>query len=412
MAFQGTLWQHRPGYLAATNTATAPGDPLLYDVPRPFPVTDPDDRTSYHPGQRTWSIDNLPDILYQIYPDLEWYRFMHTGLPEPKVDRHGWGIYESWPVDPKAPRMLLDFPILPDEIGTKEHYIFIEIWRRWDPRIRLIDITMRMNYNRPSENALNSALQRVRLSYNVLSWHQIWRNIEGNKNRDKVIASLPMCAIEANSSRGHTPGLVIPWMGEDGGRIPHTFVRPHQRSRFRNYPVRDGIQGIQPVRAQRQYGAPEVCLEITQRLRNYNPQYENLFHWDEHANDAAEDGNYGNIQTMARPNTYFPTAQPDLGIGGEHDIQGTLGIERPYGANDRGEVEVDNNQNEYDEMIFLIKREAENDGRAHNPGNIEGGLEWSGHEAQSRSFCWNHSLPTHLDPLPFPSANPSKQETP
>ncbi|MCJ1434595.1 hypothetical protein MMC27_003964 [Xylographa pallens] len=266
MAANVTPWQQRPVFVAATNTTPAFGDPLQYDVPRQFPVTDPDDRTSYHPGQRTWSVKDPPDILYLIYPDQDWYRFMHSGLPGPKIDHYGRVVLESWPPDPMNPRPLLDFPILPDQIGTKEHYIFFEIWRRLDPRVRLVDITMRMNDQRITDNALNSALQRIRLSYTVLSWHQMWRNIEQNKNRDKVLASLPICAIEANSSRGHTPGLIIPWMGEDGGRIAQPYIKPHTRSRVSHHTVRDQMQRIEPARAQFRYAASRPGLEQNQNV--------------------------------------------------------------------------------------------------------------------------------------------------
>ena len=130
MASNVVPWYLRPEYLAATNRRPAPGDPMRYgiqpshqgcyyhkltsliDVPRPFPAADPTDRTSYHAGQRTWSINNLPDILYQIYPDQEWDRFSRSKLPEPKVDQYGRVMLESWPVDPMKPRKLLNFTVL------------------------------------------------------------------------------------------------------------------------------------------------------------------------------------------------------------------------------------------------------------------------------------------------------------
>ncbi|MCJ1286695.1 hypothetical protein MMC26_006041 [Xylographa opegraphella] len=112
MAPRVTPWEYRPAYLAATSTEPVFRDQMRYDVPRQFPITDPTDRTAYHPGQQDWSIDNPPDILYQIYPDNEWYRFMHAKLPGPKVDGEGRVVLESWPPDPTNPRVLLNFSIL------------------------------------------------------------------------------------------------------------------------------------------------------------------------------------------------------------------------------------------------------------------------------------------------------------
>lgn len=44
-------------------------------------------------------------------------------------------MYEKWPVEGKDPRALLDFPHLPDQVGTNEWWWVFEAWRRLDPRI-------------------------------------------------------------------------------------------------------------------------------------------------------------------------------------------------------------------------------------------------------------------------------------
>lgn len=44
-------------------------------------------------------------------------------------------MYEKWPVEGKDPRPLLDFPHLPDQVGTNEWWWVFEAWRRLDPRI-------------------------------------------------------------------------------------------------------------------------------------------------------------------------------------------------------------------------------------------------------------------------------------
>lgn len=47
-------------------------------------------------------------------------------------------MYEKWPVEGKDPRPLLDFPHLPDQVGTNEWWWVFEAWRRLDPRITLV----------------------------------------------------------------------------------------------------------------------------------------------------------------------------------------------------------------------------------------------------------------------------------
>ncbi|MCJ1398816.1 hypothetical protein MMC11_002017 [Xylographa trunciseda] len=391
MASNTTPWHLRPGFLAVSNPVAAPGDPLRYDSPRPFPVTDPSDRTSYHPGQRAWSVDNFPEILYQIYPDDDWYRFMNSGLPEPKIDRYGRVAREAWPVDPSQPRMLLNFTILPDQIGTKESQVFFEIWRRWDPRIRWIDITMRMNRNRPTENALNSALQRLRLSYSLLSWPQMWRNIEGNTLRDRVVAALPMCAIEANSSRGHTPGLVVPWMGEDGGRVPRPSVKPHVTLRIRHHTVADTVPRESPSRSQLPmfgYAAPGPGMSVTQGmtgLLHYDPRYEDLFDWDNDMNVDNEARTDGNLDQGIEYDAGFPMNGPNPGILlNEYDNEPEHGNGYMYNTMDYGNVGLDDSTSG---QVYPF------------PGTIS---TLSGHENHSPQFCMNNCFPIPLDSLPEP----------
>ncbi|MCJ1393112.1 hypothetical protein MMC18_005984 [Xylographa bjoerkii] len=185
-------WDQRSEYLAARNTAAQAGDPGIYVIPRSFPTGRPQDVTSYHPGQRSWSFNNLPDIFYQLFPDVAWRTLKVNGLPEPK----------------------------PDKIGTQEHVLLFESWRKLDPRIRRIDITMRMDsHERPREKTLNMQLNRKRTSYYMVSWHQRGKWNGTNLITDEIVASLPKYAMENNSTRGLAPGLIIPRMGEDGGRI-------------------------------------------------------------------------------------------------------------------------------------------------------------------------------------------------
>ena len=133
-------------------------------------------------------------------------------------------MFEHYPVDPENPRKLLDFAILPDKIGTSEEWWVLQAMRRYDPRIRAQDIEMRMELeNRPKWNAIQTrATRNWGQKFTMLSWHTKgkWRRGQPNASREAVLAMLTPAQVTANSTRGSTPGLIDPALGEAGGRIP------------------------------------------------------------------------------------------------------------------------------------------------------------------------------------------------
>ena len=130
-------------------------------------------------------------------------------------------------IKPQKPREpLLDFPTLPDIIGTQEPWWYFEAVRRIDPRIRWIDITMRMTLEgRPSENSLNQDGVRNRPKYGMRSWFPKKVHHTHIARRNAVMEILSNEQIAANTTRGTTPGLKDPALGEAGGRIPHPAGR-------------------------------------------------------------------------------------------------------------------------------------------------------------------------------------------
>ena len=74
------------------------------------------DVTSFHPGQRQWSINNLPDILYVLRPPPEWHTFMKSAKPVQKADAYNNPMFEQYPEPGKSPRPMLDYKILPDKV--------------------------------------------------------------------------------------------------------------------------------------------------------------------------------------------------------------------------------------------------------------------------------------------------------
>ncbi|GES66878.1 hypothetical protein ATEIFO6365_0004013000 [Aspergillus terreus] len=152
-----------------------------------------------------WSWDNMPDILYQLRPDE-------------KRDRKAEADLMTYPIHGKVLRNL---PVLPDNIASTVEEFRVEAWMRMDRRVRLKDITDRMHPNfRVKDNALQQRNVRFRQIFGLLAWdsgNKRSREIEKDllqKMRDKGIDPA------SNSTRGITPGLINPALGEAGGRIP------------------------------------------------------------------------------------------------------------------------------------------------------------------------------------------------
>ncbi|KAL8720703.1 MAG: hypothetical protein Q9225_002469 [Loekoesia sp. 1 TL-2023] len=237
-------WDESPEFLATSDWTIAPGGHTHYDPPRRVGKGGPQDVTSFHPGyvssspeppikltllrQANWSEQHMPDILYVFKPPQGWINFKqsHTKrrhLPPPKKDDDGKTIYEQWPKDPVNPEPLLDFKHLPDRIGTRDYWWVYEAWRRYDPRIRWKDIFMRQDGTVRSSGPNGSTIQplvgRNRTIHKMISWHDQEDSLGGN-NRPKWIDEMTNQQKLDNTTRGLTPGLVNPTLGEAGERIP------------------------------------------------------------------------------------------------------------------------------------------------------------------------------------------------
>ncbi|KAL2219872.1 hypothetical protein M432DRAFT_606857 [Thermoascus aurantiacus ATCC 26904] len=116
---------------------------------------------------------------------------------------------------------LREIPVLPDNISSNVEEFRVEAWMRLDRRIRLCDITNRMHpMFRIKPNALQQRGVRFRKAFSMLAWGS------GNKKTAELEAELVKAMIQKgidpalNSTRGLTPGLINPELGEAGGRIP------------------------------------------------------------------------------------------------------------------------------------------------------------------------------------------------
>ncbi|KAL8826796.1 MAG: hypothetical protein Q9191_003579 [Dirinaria sp. TL-2023a] len=246
MANVGLPWERDPRYAEACRTQVLPGGWTHYRDPRRAGV-DGGDVTGFQAGQWDWSATNLPDILYQLFPDQAWLDFKaNKGRARQKRDAQGRLMWEQWPDDPANPRPLLDFPVLAniDQISTQEHPLLMEAWRRLDPRITWNDLIMRMQrHGRSNANNYNMHCFRTwRRLYNITTW--FWRgDLRQSPENVRVQNLLTPLQRQNNTTRGTTPGLINPAQGQGSQIVP--FPNIGQDEGFpRRPPIPDGFQGL------------------------------------------------------------------------------------------------------------------------------------------------------------------------
>ena len=95
--------------------------------------------------------------------------------------------------------------------------------------------------DRPKANSLQMmASRRWAKACNILNWQTKGHEELQRAKENKLKARLSQQQIDDNTTRGLTPGLINPAMGEAGGRIPYpsiTAVHAGRRSEFRLSPV-------------------------------------------------------------------------------------------------------------------------------------------------------------------------------
>ncbi|KAB8264045.1 hypothetical protein BDV32DRAFT_135434 [Aspergillus pseudonomiae] len=166
---------------------------------------DPRNFTTPRPDQNDWSWTDLPDILYQFEPEDK--RDRKSDPPRMRYPIHG--------------EYLRDLPILPDNIASTVEEFRVEAWMRLDRRIRLRDITDRMHpVFRIQDNALQQRSVRFRQQFSLIAWDS--GNKRSQQLKQDILQKMQHIGLSPslNTTRGITPGLINPALGEDGGRIP------------------------------------------------------------------------------------------------------------------------------------------------------------------------------------------------
>ncbi|KAF7597372.1 hypothetical protein BBP40_006313 [Aspergillus hancockii] len=247
---------------------------------------DPRNFTTPHLDQQDWSWTNLPDILYQLFPSAS-----------EKKDRKSETLLMRYPIHGKY---LHDIPILPDNISSTVEEFRVEAWMRLDRRIRLKDITDRMHPDfRIQGNALQQRGVRFRQQFSMVAWDS------GNKRsqnlKDKVITKIKANGIDPseNSTRGITPGLINPALGEAGGRIPlpDQFNKEKRAARGRKPLKRFAQTGASTAESIYEEQSAELPVELS------NPPQEKLIAAEQMSTSAEFD-------TTEDIFTYVPTFVP------------------------------------------------------------------------------------------------------
>ncbi|KAI9719109.1 MAG: hypothetical protein M1812_003739 [Candelaria pacifica] len=217
-------------FQAAINRQIVPGGPTAYTVPRRQGAGGANDVTSFHPGQAYWNLENLPNIIYRFKPAIQDRVAWYYPRPDQKQDANGNLMWDpKYPQDDMSGRPIYDFEILPDRIGTAEQEWYFEAIRRLDQRVEWKDILARMQPDhRPAPNTLNMRCLRFRQKYCMGCWDPRGRFSESKEGED-IIHKLTPQQKQNNTTRGTTPGLRNPALGEaTGNRIP----TPQQRNPF------------------------------------------------------------------------------------------------------------------------------------------------------------------------------------
>ncbi|KAI9783194.1 MAG: hypothetical protein M1835_003864 [Candelina submexicana] len=222
-------------YLVATYRQLVPGGPTAYTVPRQQ-GTNANDVTSFHSGQAYWNLENLPDIMYRWKPTDQDKVPWKYPRPAQKRDANGNLMWDpKYPQDDKTGRRICDFDILPERIGTAEQEWYFEAIRRLDQRIEWRDILARMQPdNRPAANTLNMRGLRFRQKYDMSCWDPRGR-FSASKEGEDIIHRLNRQQIDNNTTRGTTPGLIDPALGEAPG---NRVATPQQRNTSLSKPHR------------------------------------------------------------------------------------------------------------------------------------------------------------------------------
>lgn len=105
-------WAQTPDYLNMSRTQPQPGDLTAYDPPRRTGAS-PSDVTTFKAGHSRLTVDNMPEVLYMLWPTIEWKQHLLLYKPPQMVDPvTNQAMFEHAPRPGTKARPLLDWPVL------------------------------------------------------------------------------------------------------------------------------------------------------------------------------------------------------------------------------------------------------------------------------------------------------------
>ena len=158
------------------------------------------------PSQVSWTIDNLPDIIYQWKPTA-------ANVSTGKVGLMPYLIFG---------KALRNFDVLPDRISSNVEPWLLQAWFRLDSRISWGDITDRIEPTaRPKWNAINMDCVRLREDFFMRPWSAS-KGVSTQARDEDFERVLRKAGLDPtrNTTRGLTPGLIDPLAGPNSARIP------------------------------------------------------------------------------------------------------------------------------------------------------------------------------------------------
>lgn len=167
-----------------------------------------DDFTDFRADQAFWSMQNLPNILYELTRPANW--LARTDLADPP--RKQYQIYSQY---------LRDLPILPDHISSNVEGWRFEAWVRMDPRVGHANIVARIRpADRPGhKSTIQMRVNRFREIFPALGWVSPGKNFRRDQLALNTRVAAAGIAVANNTTRGVSWGLIDPPQGEAGGRI-------------------------------------------------------------------------------------------------------------------------------------------------------------------------------------------------
>ncbi|KKK13995.1 hypothetical protein AOCH_007177 [Aspergillus ochraceoroseus] len=168
-----------------------------------YTPTHDEDITIVSGVQATWSIHNLPDILYFIRPQPE---HAISAVPRHKADCLIFG------------NVVNHYDVLPVQISSLVEGWRVEAWMRLDGRITAEDIIDRVIPKYRSQIA-PGGIELRRSEFRELFYTTSWGWGDTYKRVTQAMKAKGLNP-KTNSTRGLTPGLVSPEMGILSSRIP------------------------------------------------------------------------------------------------------------------------------------------------------------------------------------------------